>query len=124
MSTHLSKHLKSYGHALRGLRKAILHEAHMKIHVTAALVVVLLGWVFHVTGIQWCLLILCIGSVISAELINTGIEKLCDRVTADYDPHIKQVKDLSAAAVLICAIAALITGGIIFIPEITRWLGI
>lgn len=57
------------------------------------------------------------GFVWTAELFNTSIEKLADKVTMEYNDTIKLVKDISAAAVLIASVAALITGLIIFIPK-------
>ena len=56
--------------------------------------------------------------VLSLELMNTAIEKICDLITKDIHPVIKVVKDISAAAVLIAAIGSLFTGAIIFLPKL------
>ena len=52
-----------------------------------------------------------------AELFNSAIEKAMDFISTEKHPQIKLVKDLAAAAVLITALAAVIVGGIIFIPK-------
>ena len=56
--------------------------------------------------------------VLSLELMNTAIEKICDLISKDIHPVIKVVKDISAAAVLIAAIGSLFTGAIIFLPKL------
>ena len=67
---------------------------------------------------EWAILALTIGLVISCELINTAIEAVVDLVTEDYHPLAKVAKDTSAAAVFIFAIVAVIVGIIIFLPKI------
>jgi len=73
-----------------------------------------------VTGIEAIAITFATGFVWSAELFNTSIEKLADKVTMEYNDTIKMIKDISAAAVLIAAIVALTTGLIIFIPKFFR----
>jgi len=65
---------------------------------------------------KWLFIVIAIGLVWVAELFNTAIEKLCDMVCPEQHPQIKFIKDVSAAAVLVTAIIAMITGCIIFIP--------
>ena len=49
----------------------------------------------------WGIFLLIIGATLAAELFNTSLEYLCDRLHPDYDPQIGKVKDCAAAAVLI-----------------------
>jgi len=81
-------------------------------------VVVLAAVFFDLTSGELLAVILATGLVWSAELFNTAIEKLCDTFSKDFHPSIKFVKDVSAAAVLISAIAALVVGVIVFLPKI------
>lgn len=66
---------------------------------------------------EWCLIILCIGGVISAEAINSSLETLADKVSDKPDPFIGKAKDLAAGAVLIMAIASVGVGLLIFLPK-------
>jgi diacylglycerol kinase (ATP) len=66
------------------------------------------------------LVVLCIGMVVAAELVNTAIESVVDLVSPERHPLAAQAKDVAAAAVLVCAVAAAIVGLIIFIPYLTR----
>ena len=78
--------------------------------------VIIAGIVLGITRTEWIMVVMCIGTVIAAELFNTAIEKLVDSVSPERHPVAGQVKDIAAGAVLICAVAAAIIGLIIFIP--------
>ena len=82
----------------------------------AAMAVIIAGIVLGITRTEWIMVVMCIGTVISAELFNTAIEKLVDLVSPERHPVAGRVKDIAAGAVLICAVAAAIIGLIIFIP--------
>ena len=90
----------------------------MRLHVLSAIGVILLGFIFQVTKLEWCLLAGSIGLVITAEIFNTSIETLTNLVSPEHHPLAGKTKDLAAAAVLIAAITAAIVGLIIFIPYI------
>lgn len=114
----LRSRLKSFVYAFRGLKVFWSEEIHAKIHVICAILVILAGWLFKINSIEWLFLILCIGAVIAAELFNTAIERLCDKVESQYDDLIKKSKDVASAAVLILCIMSVIIALIIFIPKI------
>ena len=44
--------------------------------------------------------------ILIVELLNTAIEKLCDRITRDDDPAIKRVKDMGSAAIFLSLLLA------------------
>jgi diacylglycerol kinase len=64
---------------------------------------------------------LCIAAVLSSELLNTAVERICDRITKDRDPLIGNAKDLAASSVLIISAITLIIGAIIFTPYIVQF---
>ena len=88
----------------------------MRLHILAARGVIVAGFLFDVTKVEWCLLAGSIGLVITAEIFNTSIETLTNLVSPEHNPLAGKTKDLAAAAVLIAAITAAIVGLIIFIP--------
>jgi diacylglycerol kinase len=106
--------MKSFAAALRGLFIAIKRERHMKIHLAAAVAVFAAAYIFRVEPWAWSALTLTCALVITAELLNTAIERLCDKLDPDICPYIKDIKDIAAGAVLVCAVAAAIVGIIIF----------
>ena len=109
---------RSIGFALDGIQSCFRQEPNFKIHVVFAVLVIGAGIFFKIANIEWIVIIICIGAVLAAELMNTAIEELCNIVQKQEHPVIKFIKDVSAAAVLIVAIASAICGAFIFIPKI------
>ena len=68
--------------------------------------------------------VICAGIVYSAEMFNTAIEHLCDRITIQQDYDIKLVKDMSAGAVLFTCVIAVLVATLVYIPklmEVLKW---
>lgn len=116
------KLIKSFAYAMNGLKICFAGEPNFRIHTFLAIIAVIFGIAFHISAIEWIAICFCIAFVISMEMLNTAIEKLCDVVHQDVHPGIKLVKDIAAGAVLVSAICSLITGGIIFLPKIIMYL--
>ena len=114
----ISKRLKSFTYAGKGLKSFIRKEHNAWIHSAATVLVIMMGIVFGISRMEWIVIILCIGVVFAAEAFNTAIERLVNLVSPKYNPIAGDVKDIAAGAVLICAIAAAIVGGMIFIPKL------
>lgn len=90
----------------------------MRIHYLAAVIVICCGFYFHITKIEWVVLLIVIGIVMGLEMVNTAVEKTVDLVTADIHPFAKIAKDVAAGAVLLFAVIAVIIGAIIFVPYV------
>lgn len=108
------KLLRSFGYAFKGLLTALNEQQSLKIHAAATVIVVLLGFNYAISAIEWCILLIMIALVIAAELINTAIENLTDLVTKEQNPLAGKVKDIAAAAVLVLSIVSVIVGILIF----------
>lgn len=118
MKEWFRKELKSFGFALRGLKLFFKTEKQAKIHLVATLVVVAAGLCLRIKPWEWTMVIFAIGLVLTAEVFNTAIEKLTDKLWAEKDPQAAFIKDVAAAGVLIAAIAAAAIGIIVFVPYI------
>ena len=114
------KQLHSFGYAWQGIRGCIGKEQNLSFHLITSLAVIIAGIGFDISRYEWIAVILCIGLVIAAELFNTAIERLVDFVSPQRHPIAGQVKDIAAGAVLVCALAAIAVGLIIFVPYLTR----
>lgn len=112
------KILKSFSFAWNGLKVCFETETNFKIHLFFAAITILLGINFHLSTTEWVIVAVCIGLVLTAELLNTAIEKLCDIVQPEFHSGIKRVKDISAGAVLLAAFISAVTGTVIFLPKI------
>src|SRR3989344_8481947 len=109
---------KSFGYAIEGIIYSFKKGTHFKIHVAAAIIVVILGIGYSISTFEWLIVILISSAVISAETANTAIEETCDLLHPNIHPRAKLAKHCAAGAVLILSIAAIIIGLIIFIPKI------
>lgn len=112
----INRFLKSFSYAFQGLVYTIKTQFNFQFHLFAATIVVLFALFLHVSKTEWLILILCIGLVLFAELVNTALEALVDLVSPEYNALAKTTKDTAAAAVLVLAIAAAIVGILIFLP--------
>ena len=114
----LRKRSQSFGYAFAGIARFFRTEHNAWIHLAATLGVIVLGIVYRVTAVETAFLVFAIGFVWVAELFNTCIEKIMDFISKERHPKIQIIKDMSAGAVLLAAITALIIGIAIFIPKI------
>jgi diacylglycerol kinase len=88
----------------------------MIFHLAAAIAVVLVNSLLRVNKTEWLVTLMLIGLAWMAEIFNTAIEKLADRVTKKQDPLIRQVKDLASGAVLVICGFAVLCAVIIYGP--------
>lgn len=113
---------KSFGYAFRGLFRFIQSEHNARLHLAATVAVVIAGCWFRINYLEWLAVITVTGFVWFAEAVNTVLEKLLDWLHPEQHPVVGQLKDLAAGAVLIAALTAAITGGIIFLPRLYEML--
>ena len=99
------------------------HDYNFWIHFPAAVIVVILGYLFRVSKDEWSWLLLAIALVWVAEFFNTCIEKITDYVHPEKGLVAKEIKDISAGAVLIISVFALVIGGMIFLPYFLTLIG-
>ena len=115
--------IHSFGHAFAGIGHGLRTQANMRIHLLAAAGVVIAGLLLQISTIEWAILVVTIMIVMSAELFNTAIEAVVDRVGSEPHPLSKIAKDMAAGAVLIGAIGAVIVGVLIFGSRLLTLLG-
>jgi len=116
----IKKHLASYQYSVRGISLAFRYEHNMIFHLAAAIAVVIVNTLMNVNKTEWLITLVLIGLAWTAEIFNTAIEKLADRVTKERDPLIGQVKDLASGAVLIICFFAVVCAVIIYLPYLLR----
>lgn len=107
---NIKKAARSFWFAGQGIVALFRYENNAKVHLLAAIGVVIAGFWLDLSQTEWAIILTQIGLVWAAEAFNTAIEKLCDLVSTAYDPRIKAIKDLSAGAVLIVVLVAVVVG--------------
>ena len=65
---------KSFGYAFAGIFAVVTKERNMKIHCVAMVCVVIAGFVFHITPVEWCICLTLFGLVMALEMVNTAVE--------------------------------------------------
>lgn len=106
--------IRSFGYAIEGFRTAVATERNIKVQLLVGVLAVVAGVVLRIDALSWVLVLLCIGLVLFAELVNTSIEAIVDLATQDFHPLAKRAKDIAAASVFTLSITAAVVGIIVF----------
>ena len=102
-----------------GLNVAFKAEKNLRVHSIIALMVVICGLILDVGCVKLSILLLTIGLVMFAEMINSALEFTLDALYKNkFSRLVKYAKDISAGAVLFVSIIAILVGLLVFIPEI------
>lgn len=112
----------SFRYAYEGIRYGLKTQRNLRVHVVCAVLAAGAAAFFHLPPVKWAILLLVIGLVIAAELINTAIESAIDLISPDLHPLAKVAKDTAAGAVLVCAIFAVLIGAVLFYNPVLDWL--
>ena len=115
----MKKLIRSFGYAFKGVAYAAATQLNFRIHLTAAILAISLGFILHISVDEWEWVGLSITLVLVAEIFNTMIEALTDLVSPGFNEKAGHIKDMSAGAVVITAVFALTTGLIIFLPKLS-----
>ncbi len=109
---------QSFNHAYRGIIYAIRTQRNMRFHVIASLAVLVAGLLLGVSAIELSVLVLVILVVFVTEMFNTAMEFAVDLVTEEYHPLAKLAKDVSAGAVLVSSVGAVLVGYLILADDL------
>ena len=95
-----------------------LKDRSTQIQYVLAILACIAAWMIGCNYYEWLAVLLCIGLVIVAEILNTCIEKLCDLYSTEKNEKIKYIKDLAAGGVLFASLIALTVGILIFVHHL------
>ena len=113
--------IKSFHFAVSGLNHAFYSQKNFQIQVAVGLVVILLAWLFGFSRWEWVVLVILIGLVLTAELLNTVIEVVIDlAVKEQLLPEAKIAKDVAAASVLLMSFVSVVGGLLLFWPHLQK----
>lgn len=110
--------LASFRYAFAGISYLIHTQRNAKIHCAVGLIAVTCGLIFQIDRVEWLALVLTIALVLTLEAVNTAVEAVVDLASPQHHPLAKVAKDVSAGAVLLAALAAVVIGLIIFLPRL------
>lgn len=105
----------TFRNARKGFRLVIKSEKNIRVHLVVASIVMTAGVLLRFDAIRFCILLLAISSVISAEMLNSAIEFTLDSVYHNkYNRMVGMAKDISAGAVMLCTMISISIGVILF----------
>ena len=107
-----------FKNAFRGVVVGIKGQNSFAVHIPVAILVIVVAAVCQVSLERMCILLLCIATVMGAELFNSSIESLAKSITDEEDAHIGRALDIASGAVLIVAAFAVIVGLIISVQQV------
>lgn len=114
----LERYQKSFKHAVDGIIYAIENEHNILIMMVATIVTLLASFILNISKVELGLVVICIGTVIACEMINSAIEACVDLETTKENELAKIAKDCASGASLILSVMSLFIAGIVFIPKI------
>jgi diacylglycerol kinase len=106
--------LKSFGWAKNGLVTVWGEERNFKVEVIIGILAIGFGFYRDIAPWQWILLVMIIGFVLMAEIVNTAVEDICNKIQPNQDPIIGKIKDMMAGYVLVSSVTAAIAGLVLF----------
>lgn len=112
----------SFKYTIDGLKYAYKYEQNFMVHFIITVLVIIFGIYFKIEMYEWLTIMILLGLVLAAELINTAFEATLDFISPTVHPLAKIAKDTAAAAVLVLASISFVSGLIIFIPKIVEFL--
>ena len=112
---------RKFQNGLRGWKLGSKGQSSFLVHLAGTLAIITLAIVLQMTTVQWCLLILCISSVLTAEFFNSAVERLARAVDDQYNEQLGAALDVAAGAVLAATVGAVLVGGSLLIVQ---WLAL
>lgn len=109
--------IRSFQAALMGVRIAFREEQNFRIQVIVGSISVFAAFLLNFSPIEWALLLLTIGTVLTAEIANSVIERIIDSIKPRVSPLVQAIKDLMGAGVLVLACVSLVIGLLLFMPR-------
>lgn len=114
----IAERLRSFRYAYKGIADLIRFEHNFRIHLVILIAVISAGIILRISLSEWMAILFVSAFVLVSESFNTSFEHLSNAVSEETNEKIRRAKDTAAAAVLISVIAAIITGLMIFVPEL------
>ena len=110
--------VRKFQNAFRGVWLGLRTQSSCWVQAVFTVGVLAGAWYFRLSTWQWCIVLLCVATVIVAELFNTALEYLAQAVDTKYNARLRDALDLGSGAVLMASIAAVIIGLIVFLPAV------
>lgn len=106
--------IRSFGYAWEGFVTAVRTERNIKVMLAMGAAALIIGFLLQLGVTEWCIILICCGLVIHAELANTAIEAVVDLATDELHPLAKRAKDIAAASVYVLSFMSAVVGLLVY----------
>jgi diacylglycerol kinase len=110
----MDKLKRSFRFAKSGLKTVWQEERNFRIETAIGVIVVLFGIIDDLSSIEWMFVFIAIAMVLGAEILNTAVEDICNKIEPAENPIIGKIKDTMAGFVLLSCIVSVLIGLIVF----------
>ncbi len=117
-----SRLIRSFCHAFRGIILTFRAEQSFRLQSIAGAMVLVIAWAFHISMLEWVILVILVGAVLCLELMNSVFERLLDTFKPRIHPVVRDIKDIMAALVLVACCVSAVVAGFMFFPRLLRLL--
>jgi diacylglycerol kinase len=104
---------EKFREAIRGMKLGVRGHSSFCVHFFFATLAVAAALALQCDLVEWCLIVLCIGFVLTAELLNSAIETLFHGLDADTKKRMGRPLDIAAGAVLAASLTAALVGALV-----------
>lgn len=116
-NSFLGKRLKGCKYAIKGAWMLLKNEASIQVQAVIAVGVIIAGFYYNISVVEWMFQVFAIGLVMSIEGLNTAAEEIANFIHPEYHKKIGYIKDVAAGAVFFAAIVAMVIACLIYIPK-------
>jgi diacylglycerol kinase len=110
--------IRKFRDAFRGVREGVRGQNSFFVHFFMCAAVVIAGVALRVNLVEWCILILCMTGVVTAEMFNSALEAMAKAITEEIHPYLKKSLDIGSAAVLLASLGASLVGSLLFVNHL------
>lgn len=107
--------LGKFGCAFRGVWVGVRDQSSFAVHLPVAGAVLAYAWWRAVTWTEWLILLLCVTTVLTAEMFNSSLEHVARAITLEYDERIRDALDIASGAVFVAVIGAVTVGVLVLL---------
>lgn len=110
--------IDKFASAFEGFYAGLRYDRSILIQIVLALGSMVFFAILKISTIEWLFVLTAIFVVLVTEFLNSAIEDICDLLIQEYHLHVKEIKDIAAAAVLIAAVYAIVVAGVIILGRL------
>ncbi len=108
---------QSFNNAIEGLIYAVKTQRNLRLHFLVAALIIFVSIYLNLSRLEILIILGAICMVFLAEIFNTAVEFTINLISKENNHMAKKIKDITAGAVFLVCIYAVVIGYLIFLPH-------